>query len=203
MVDGKGWSLPCAMPRIVFRKIFPERVFGSAATTSTDLKHATAPISLRTAATSCAARLEKLAVRVGALRAGHRGVVDQRRLLGAAVGNMPIQRVRAGVQLAVGKPAVKRWIGVVEHTPRLTDPGHCPRGVGPESRRVFDACIEDPTIFADFRTARRRRVSRIHCTVGHFVVLVLMRSGHDGRGLLECIHIDGRSVEPLDPARRP
>jgi hypothetical protein len=31
----------------------------------------------------------------------------------------------------------------------------------------------------------------------------LMRSGHDGRGLLECIHIDGRSVEPLDPACRP
>ena len=30
-------------------------------------------------------------------------------------------------------------------------------------------------------------------------VFVLMSSGRDRRGLLECIHIDGRSVEPFDP----
>ena len=45
----QGSSLPSAMPRIVFRSILPERVFGSAGTTSTSLKHATAPISSRTA----------------------------------------------------------------------------------------------------------------------------------------------------------
>ena len=44
IVEGMGSSLPWAMPRIVLRSILPERVFGSAATTSTSLKHATAPI---------------------------------------------------------------------------------------------------------------------------------------------------------------
>jgi len=38
MVDGTGSSRPSAMPRMVLRRILPERVFGSAETTSTSLK---------------------------------------------------------------------------------------------------------------------------------------------------------------------
>jgi hypothetical protein len=48
MVEGMGSSLPWAMPRIVLRRILPERVLDSPATTSTSLKHATAPIWSRT-----------------------------------------------------------------------------------------------------------------------------------------------------------
>ena len=56
MVDGGGSSLPSAISRMVLRKILPERVFGSAGTTSTSLNAATAPISSRTAVTSSSAR---------------------------------------------------------------------------------------------------------------------------------------------------
>ena len=38
IVDGTGSSRPSAIPRMVLRRIFPERVFGSAGTTSTALK---------------------------------------------------------------------------------------------------------------------------------------------------------------------
>ena len=43
------------MPRMVLRRILPDRVFGSAGTTSTSLKQATAPMFSRTASISSSA----------------------------------------------------------------------------------------------------------------------------------------------------
>ncbi len=54
MVEGTGSSRPSAIPLMVLRRIFPERVLGSAGTTSTALKLATAPMECLTAATSSA-----------------------------------------------------------------------------------------------------------------------------------------------------
>src|SRR5436190_695434 len=54
MVDGTGSSRPAAIPRMVLRRILPERVFGSAGTTATSRNEATAPIWSRTSATSSA-----------------------------------------------------------------------------------------------------------------------------------------------------
>ena len=95
--------------------------------------------------------VQQLAVRVGALRAGDRRVVDQGRLLGAAAVDVAVQRVAAGVQLAVGKPPVERWIGVVEDALRFAGPRHRPRGVGPKSRGVGDAGVEQVPITAHTR----------------------------------------------------
>src|ERR1700676_5171085 len=86
---------------------------------------------------------------------------------------MAVQRVRAGVELAVGKPTEKRWIGVVEHLLRLADPGHCLRSPPPERRRIVDAGVEKMPIAAHFTSSRRRLVRRIVRGVLHFVVLVL------------------------------
>src|SRR5690606_13263427 len=54
MVLGTGSSRPSAIPRIVLRRILPERVFGSAGTTATSLRLATAPTWSRTSCTSSA-----------------------------------------------------------------------------------------------------------------------------------------------------
>ena len=55
MVDGTVPGSPSAISRIVLRRILPERVLGSAATTSTRRRATTAPISARTRATSSSA----------------------------------------------------------------------------------------------------------------------------------------------------
>ena len=68
--------------------------------------------------------VEQFAVGVGALRAGHRRVVDQRGLVAAAAFDVAVQRVGAGVQLAVGEPAVERRVRVVEDLLRLPGPRH-------------------------------------------------------------------------------
>ncbi len=108
--------------------------------------------------------VEQFSVGVGALRPGHRRVVDQRRLFGAASVDMTVQRVGAGVQLAVGKPAVERRIGVIEDALRLADPRHRPRGVGPEGHGIGDAGIEQVAISAHTRTVARERfpIVRFH-----------------------------------------
>ena len=99
--------------------------------------------------------VQQLAVGVGALRPGYRRVVDQRRLLGAAAVDVAVQRVGAGVQLAVGKPAVERRIGVIEDALRFARPCHRPRGVGPEGRGIGDAGVEQVAISAHTRTVAR------------------------------------------------
>ena len=103
--------------------------------------------------------VQQLAVGVGALRPGHGGVVDQRRLLGAAPVDVAVQRVGAGVQLAVGKPAVERRIGVIEDALRFAGPCHRPRGVGPEGRGIGDAGVEQVAITAHTGTVARKRLS--------------------------------------------
>src|SRR5262249_14431755 len=52
IVEGTGSARPSAMPRMVLRRILPERVLGSAATTSTWRSAATGPIWSLTSATS-------------------------------------------------------------------------------------------------------------------------------------------------------
>ncbi len=93
------------------------------------------------------------------LRAGHRRVVDQRGLLAAAAVDVAVQRVGAGVQLAVGKPAVERRIGVVEDALRFAGPRHRPRGVGPEGRGIGDAGVEQFAIAGHTGTVARKPFS--------------------------------------------
>src|SRR5215212_990215 len=100
-------------------------------------------------------RIEQFAICVGPLRAGHGRVVDQRRLLAAAILDVAVQRVGAGVQLAVGIPAIEGRIGVVEDALRLAGPGHRPRGFGPERRGVRDARVEEVAISSHIGTVAR------------------------------------------------
>ena len=86
--------------------------------------------------------VEQFAVGVGALRAGHRGVVDQRGLVAAAAVDVAVQRVGAGVQLAVGEPAVERRVGVVEDRGAARGSTSRPGGVGPEGSGVCNAGVE-------------------------------------------------------------
>ena len=96
-------------------------------------------------------QVEQFAVGVGALRAGHRRVVDQRGLVAAAAVDVAVQRVGAGVELAVGEPAVERRVRVVEDLLRLPRPGHRAGGVGPEGRGVGDAGVEQFAVAAHTR----------------------------------------------------
>ena len=52
IVAGGVYARPAAMSRIVARRILPERVFGSRATTRASRKQATGPMRSRTSATS-------------------------------------------------------------------------------------------------------------------------------------------------------
>ena len=67
---------------------------------------------------------------------GHRAVIDDRGLVAAALLDMAIDGVVAGVELAAGEPAVERRPAVVEHrVPRLR-PVNVGGGLGPEGLRV-------------------------------------------------------------------
>ena len=103
--------------------------------------------------------VEQFAVGVDALGPGHRGVVDQRGLLGAAALDVTVQRVGAGVQFAVGEPPVERRIGVVEDLLGLADPGHGLGGVRPEGRGIGDAGVEQFAVSGHTRTVAREPVS--------------------------------------------
>src|SRR5699024_3532964 len=60
MVEGTGSSRPSAMARMFLRNTFPERVLGSASTTTASRNAATAPMSLRTVSTSSALSVSSL-----------------------------------------------------------------------------------------------------------------------------------------------
>ncbi len=68
--------------------------------------------------------VEQFPVGVRPLGARHGGVVDQRGLIAATVGDVAVQGVGAGVQLPVGEPAVERWSAVVEDALGCTRPRH-------------------------------------------------------------------------------
>ncbi len=66
--------------------------------------------------------IAQLAIGVPPDRVGHRRVVDQRRLIGAATGHVAIERVVTRVQLAACEPAVERGAAVVENELGRGDP---------------------------------------------------------------------------------
>ena len=68
-----------------------------------------------------------------ALLGGERGIVDDRRLLAAALHHMPIDRVPAGVADAPGEPATVNPGGGIEHLLRRLDPVYGLRGLGPKA----------------------------------------------------------------------
>ena len=55
-MEGTGSGRPSAIPRMVRRRILPERVFGSPGTTTTSWNAATGPTRSRTADTTCLVR---------------------------------------------------------------------------------------------------------------------------------------------------
>ena len=83
--------------------------------------------------------LQQLGVGVRADGAGDRGVVDQRRLVGTAGDDVPVEGVVAGVEHAAGEPAVERRGVVVEDPLRRRDPVDAGRRVAPEPARVGQA----------------------------------------------------------------
>jgi hypothetical protein len=60
-------------------------------------------------------------------------IVDQRDLVGAAVGNMAVERVVAGVDHRAGKPAAIRAHRGIEDLPGGLDPVDLARRLGPKS----------------------------------------------------------------------
>src|SRR5205823_4221821 len=60
--------------------------------------------------------IAQLAIREALDRARDRTVVDERRLVGAAVLHVPVEGVVAGVHLRAREPAVERGTRAVEHT---------------------------------------------------------------------------------------
>ncbi len=94
--------------------------------------------------------------------AGHRAVVYERRLITAPAVGVAVEGVLARVQDAVGKPAVERWVGVVEDHRRRHQPVDCTGGLTPEADRIVDR-------------------SFIHLCVGH-PELHLVSPGRVGRG---------------------
>ena len=83
--------------------------------------------------------VEQLGVGQRRDRPGDRGVVDDRGLVAAAVADVPVERVVAGVEHPAGEPAVQRRGVVVEHPLRLGVPLHERGRLAPEPVRVGQA----------------------------------------------------------------
>ncbi len=75
------------------------------------------------------------------LGAGDRRVVDQRDLVGAAVVDVVVDGEVAGVQFAVGEPAVDAVLVGAEHRLGGLVPVDLFRLLGPEGFRVVDRCL--------------------------------------------------------------
>ena len=82
--------------------------------------------------------IAQLAIREALDRARDRTVVDERRLVGAAVLHVPVEGVVAGVHLRAREPAVERGTRAVEHTVPPLVPVDRLAGFGPKSFRVLD-----------------------------------------------------------------
>src|SRR6185437_2177401 len=75
----------------------------------------------------------QLAIGEAADLPGHRAVVDQRGLLGPALGDMAVERVVAGVEPTTREPAVERRARRVEHAVPAFLPGDGLGGLAPEA----------------------------------------------------------------------
>ena len=87
---------------------------------------------------------------IGELRdaVGERGIVDQCHLIGAAAGDMAIERVVAGIDHAAGEPAAIGSGRRIEHLLRRLDPVDLPRRLGPKPLRVGERARVDLVIAA-------------------------------------------------------
>ena len=96
------------------------------------------------------------AIGIGSDRVGDRAVVDQRGLLAAALLDVAVERVPAGVEHAALEPAVERRVGVVEHPVPLHGPVDVGGRGAPRSRRDrrANAHAPRPSSAASRRRAR-------------------------------------------------
>ena len=69
---------------------------------------------------------------------GDRGIVDQRQLIAAAVGDVIIDRQVAGIQFAVGEPVVNAVLVGAENAARGLVPVERTGLVGPEAFGIVD-----------------------------------------------------------------
>ncbi len=82
--------------------------------------------------------VEKLPVGERLDSVGDGAVVDERRLIAAAVVHVHVEGVVAGVELGAGEPAVERLVARIEHLVPGLVPVHVPGGLRPECLAVFD-----------------------------------------------------------------
>ncbi len=80
----------------------------------------------------------KLAVTERLDRVGYGTVVYERRLIGAAVLDVHVEGVVAGIGLGTGEPAIKRLVAVIQHRVPGLVPVHVLRRLSPERLRVAD-----------------------------------------------------------------
>nr|RZI36196.1 hypothetical protein BJQ95_01400 [Cryobacterium sp. SO1] len=87
--------------------------------------------------------VEELAVADPGLGAGHRRVVDQRGVVAATREHVPVEGVVAGVEGAVGEPAVIGGGALRQRRGRRTDPVDLAGGIQPEAFALVDAAPPD------------------------------------------------------------
>ncbi len=76
-------------------------------------------------------------------RIGDRAVINQGCLFAAAIFDMTIQRVKAGIDHPALEPAIKRRVAVIKHTVPFPVPDQIFRSLGPETFPVRDRTIID------------------------------------------------------------
>jgi hypothetical protein len=84
----------------------------------------------------------QLPVGVARHRAGHRAVVDERRLLAPPGLDVVVEAVVTGVETAARKPAIQRCVGGVEHAVPALVPLDGVRRLPPETFRILDRTAE-------------------------------------------------------------
>ena len=102
----------------------------------------------------------QLAVGEGCGGVGDGRVVDERELVGAAVLDVPVERVVARVQPAAGEPAEERCARVVERARRRLHPVDRGRSFRPEAFRILQRAPVDLVEAAHDAVAEYRRGAR-------------------------------------------
>ena len=120
-------------------------------------------------------------VGIGRGGTGHRAVVDQRRDVGAAPLDVPIEAVEAGVQHAAREPAVERRLRSVEDPLRRADPVDAVGGSPPELLGALDTAPEELLVTA----GKSRRLSFARHARGSSGGTGRERHGHPPSGSAE------------------